>query len=60
MALKPLICCKCGIEIKGGFFNAPSGVHCCDCWLKKTPRAVRDKVYKDALKVMATIGKSFK
>lgn len=53
---KTLKCCKCGVEIKGGFFNAPSGVHCCDCWENKVPESRKNKELKQSLTELAAIG----
>ena len=32
-------CCKCGKEIKGGYYNAPSGLYCTDCWESKPSKS---------------------
>lgn len=30
--METIKCVKCGKEISGGYYNAPSGPHCPDCW----------------------------
>lgn len=53
---KVLKCCKCGSEIKGGYYNSPDGPHCCDCWEKKSKK-YKDAALNDTLKGLATLGK---
>ncbi len=36
-----LLCTKCGCEIKGGFFNYPSGVQCAKCGDERAPLVER-------------------
>lgn len=55
---KVLKCCKCHQEIKGGFYNTPRGVFCCNCWGKK-PQKEKDNAFADTLKALAIIGKTF-
>jgi DNA-directed RNA polymerase subunit RPC12/RpoP len=57
--MRKTICTKCGKEIKGGFYNAPSGVHCKECWEKK-PEKERKKEVNQTLGYMASIGKRIK
>lgn len=54
---KPLKCCKCQKEIKGAFYNPPSGAVCCECWENKTPQKVKDKALSTALKRAVQMGK---
>nr|DAP11242.1 MAG TPA: hypothetical protein [Caudoviricetes sp.] len=56
---KTLTCSKCHKEIKGGFYAAPSGAVCCNCWENKTPQKVKDKALADTLKGLSIIGKTF-
>ena len=56
---KTLTCSKCHKEIKGGFYAAPSGAVCCNCWENKTPQKVNDKALADTLKGLSIIGKTF-
>lgn len=53
---KPLKCRKCHKEIKGAFYNPPSGAVCCECWENKTPQKVKDKALSTALKRAAKVG----
>lgn len=45
---KILKCKKCRKEITGGFYNAPDGAYCCECWDKK-PKADKDIALRIAL-----------
>lgn len=59
MEKKTITCCLCGKEIKGGFYNAPSGVYCPNCWEHK-PKSERKKEEITALVHLAALGKSVK
>lgn len=54
-----MTCCLCGKEIKGGVYNAPSGIYCPDCWERK-PKQEKKKEEMIALSRLATLGKNFK
>lgn len=54
---KPLKCRKCHKEIKGAFYNPPSGAVCCECWENKTPQKVKDKALSEALNKASKLGK---
>lgn len=36
-------CCRCGKEIKGGYYNAPSGLYCPDCWERKPKQSRKEE-----------------
>ncbi|WP_455601524.1 hypothetical protein [Bacteroides rodentium] len=55
-----LQCKRCGKPIKGGFYNAPDGPFCVDCWDKKISEKIKKDYEKQALKRLQTIGISFK
>lgn len=55
--MKDLKCCKCKQVIKGGFYNAPSGAHCCQCW-DKMPQKSKDNAFVETLKCLAAVGAS--
>jgi hypothetical protein len=57
--MRKLTCTKCGKEIKGGFYNAPSGAHCQQCWENK-PQKEREKEVNNALGSLASLGKRIK
>lgn len=57
--MKTLKCTRCGKEIKGGFYNAPSGASCCECW-EKVPKKEKDKELNKALSKLASIGRNLK
>lgn len=48
MNLTKIPCVKCGNEITGGFYNAPSGPHCCDCWENKVDKKTKNSEVKKA------------
>lgn len=50
-----LKCKKCGAEIKGGFYNTPKGVYCCECW-DNVPQRKKDKALADALRKLSALG----
>ncbi len=57
--MKTLKCTRCGKEIKGGFYNAPSGASCCECW-DKVPQKEKNKELEKALSKLASIGRNLK
>ena len=36
-------CCRCGKEIKGGYYNAPSGLYCPKCWESKPKQSRKEE-----------------
>lgn len=48
-------CCVCGKEIKGGCYNAPSGLYCTECWEKK-PKKIRKAEEKIGMAAYGLIG----
>lgn len=42
--MKQITCAQCGKEIDGGYYNAPGGPHCPDCW-EQRKREVRPAAY---------------
>lgn len=48
-------CCRCGKEIKGGCYNAPSGLYCPKCW-ESNPKQFRKEEEKLALNKGLLIG----
>lgn len=48
-------CCKCGMKIEGGYYNAPSGVYCTYCWENK-PKESRKAEENLALKERLLVG----
>lgn len=55
-----LQCKRCGKPIKGGFYNAPDGPFCVDCWDKKISEKAKKDYEKQALKRLQAIGLGFK
>lgn len=56
---KVLKCCKCGSEIKGGYYNSPIGPHCCNCW-EKVDKRFKNMALTETLMGLAALGKGIK
>lgn len=50
-------CTKCNKEIKGGYYNAPSGISCIECW-EKVPAKQKEEMEKAVLLSYAAFGRN--